>query len=42
MKILDNLDLMIEIERFMSIRGLSHRDSIRDLIESLGEEIEED
>lgn len=37
---MDNLDLMIEIERFMSLRGLTDSDSIRDLIEALNEELE--
>jgi len=32
------LDLMIEIEEFMSTRGMSYSDSIMDLIEALAEE----
>lgn len=39
---MENLDLMIEIERFISRRGLTHSDSINDLIEALGKELEED
>jgi hypothetical protein len=35
---MEPLDLMIEIERYMSARGLSHSDSITDLIEALAEE----
>jgi hypothetical protein len=37
----DNLDLMIQIEKFIIHRGLTHSDSILDLIEALAEEIEE-
>lgn len=37
----DNLDLMIQIEKFIISRGLMHSDSILDLIEALAEEIEE-
>lgn len=36
------LDLMIEIERFISIRGLTHSDTIEDLINALSEESEEE
>jgi hypothetical protein len=35
---MEPLDLMIEIERYMSTKGLSQSDSITDLIEALAEE----
>lgn len=37
---MENLDLMVEVERFMSHRGLTHDDSIQSLIEALSEEME--
>jgi hypothetical protein len=39
--VLENLDLMVEIERFMSRRGLTHDDSIESLIQALSEELED-
>ena len=36
------LDLMIEIERYMSRRGLSYSDSISDLIDAMGEDASEE
>lgn len=36
---MERLDLMIEIERFISKRGLTHSDSIESLIDALSEEI---
>lgn len=36
------LDLMIEIERYISTRGLTHSDSIEMLLEALGEDSAED
>ena len=38
---LENLDLMIEIERFIYRTGLTHTDSISTLIEALSKESEE-
>lgn len=35
---MENLDLMIEIERYMVVAGLTPKDSIADLIEALAEE----
>lgn len=36
------LDLMIEIERYMSQRGLTHSDSIESLINAMAEDSRED
>lgn len=36
------LDLMTEIERYISRRGLTHSDSIETLIEAMVEELQED
>ena len=35
---MEPLDLMIEIERYISQKGLTHSDSIESLIEALAEE----
>lgn len=37
---MENLDLMIEIERFMSRSGLTHSDTIESLIDALAEDNE--
>lgn len=39
---METLDLMIDIERYLTTRGLSHSDSIADLIKALAEDAEED
>ena len=36
------LDLMVEIERYISRRGLTHSDSIDALIEAMAEDSQED
>lgn len=38
---MENLDLMLEIDTFISSRGLTHSDSIEALINALAEESEE-
>ena len=35
---MESFDLLLEIEKFMTEKGLSHSDSITDLIESLLED----
>ena len=39
---METLDLMVAIERYIVAKGLSHNDSIMDLINALSEDAEED
>jgi hypothetical protein len=38
-ELVDSLDLMLEIDKLVARSGLTHKDSIKDLIDALAKEI---